>query len=174
MENVTVAIGVSILVVLILLFSCWGKKKKVPKSKGKTSSCSQQQTQLQAQQDLLAQQNDDAQQFYAPTGTGRINATLANQYSQLNGAQYQDWNEATQAASLEPEVFKSQAEYTADINNSTSGASAMSIRSDDNYPIPFVGLRRPDMQSVYADSTARVEQSEYPDSMPAPTSYLID
>lgn len=108
------------------------------------------------------------------TGTAVSNADLQQQYADLaNLDGYQDYNEVAQYTSLEPEIFKSHAEYSTDINNSTSGASSMVLRSDDNYPITWIGLKRPDMRSSYASSDSRIDSSESPEQMPATTHYLL-
>ena len=49
----------------------------------------------------------------------------------------------------------------------------MTIRTDPNDVNPWRGLRRPDYHSVYADSTARVDQSEVPETMYSQTRYCI-
>ena len=100
----------------------------------------------------------------------QLNAQL-EMAKQLQG--YDDYSQVTQLVGLEPEVFQSHAEYTADLNRSTSGASSMSIRSDDGYFIPFVGLRRPDLQSITPSSDARVTSSQDPAQMPTETPYCI-
>jgi hypothetical protein len=169
METVVVALGVAIVVVAVLLMSCWksNKKKSVRRA---ASTC----------QDGLSNTNtnggnpDQGWNGYSDTGTGKINRQLANQYSnEQNLTGYDGWNQVAQYSALEPEVYQSHAEFTDGINYSTSGASSMSIRSDSTTINPWQGLRRPDYASVYPSADARVDSSQYVDQFDSATRYLL-
>jgi hypothetical protein len=116
---------------------------------------------------------DNTGQYFADTGTGLINQQLASQYADLQNMVPGDWNQMSQYQALEPEVYASHDEYVADMNRSTSGASMLTIRSDDNDVNPWVGLRRVDYHSAYPADDVRVDSSEVPSAMPAATRYLI-
>ena len=116
----------------------------------------------------------DPSQFYSDSGSGPMNRQLSQQYQDLQSTTgYDDYNAFVQAASLEPEVYQSQNEYTKDINRSTSGASNMTVRSDPNDVNRWTGLRRPNYQDVYPAADARTDSSESPDQMTSATHYLI-
>jgi hypothetical protein len=118
-------------------------------------------------------EEDDSHQR-SDWGTGVKNRELAEQYNDLNNLDsYEDYNHVMQYQALEPEVFDSHQGFSYDIGVSNSGASAMTVRSDPNDVVPWVGLRRPDYHSVYAGDTARVDHSENPDQMFAKTHYLL-
>lgn len=173
MEIVAIALGVAILVILVLLTSCWNSR---PRRRNR-HRCNEGLSNLPPiSVNPLANfaEGDNTGQYYSDTGTGLINQQLAKQYADLqNLKQPGDWNEESQYQSLEPEVYTSHDEYVADMNRSTSGASMMTIRSDDNDINPWIGLRRPDYHSVYPADDARVDSSETPSSMPSATRYLI-
>jgi hypothetical protein len=120
------------------------------------------------------QDMDDEKYQMSSYGTGVKNRQLTQQYANLSDLNsYKSWNEVAQYQSLEPEVFESHNDYAGSIGISNSGASALTMRSDDNNVIPFVGLRRPDYHSTYAGSDARQQHSEFVDQMPAATGYLL-
>lgn len=98
-------------------------------------------------------------------GRGVLNAKLRDQYEDVIEGEVEDWGASAQKISLEREVFDSQQEYTENIGMG-AGASALATRSDDNDVVPWIGLRRPDYQSVYAGDDRRTVHSEYPDQMP--------
>jgi len=158
-----VALSVAILVVLVLLMSCWGAKPK--RKSGNKQSAS------------VNKQSDNANCAageISTWGQGVKNRELAKQYNDLMSMDgYDDYNSVIQYASLEPEVFDSHESYSGDIGVANSGASNLVVRSDPNDVNPWVGLRRPDYHSVYAGCDARVEHSEYPDEMTAATHYLL-
>lgn len=54
-----------------------------------------------------------------------------------------DYQEATKHMALEPTVSESHARYVSDIAANTQTASKMTLRSDPNDIVPWVGLRRP-------------------------------
>jgi len=99
-------------------------------------------------------------------GSGVQESKIKKQYNAVadNLEAYDGYNAVVQYAALEPEIFESQKEYTENLGM-TSGASALSTRSDPNDVVTWVGLRRPDYHSVYAGSDARVVHSEYPDQL---------
>lgn len=152
MDNVTLALSVSIAVVLVLLYSCWGKKPKKNKQ-----SCNKPNP---AHHDLPS-----SIQNKSDTGTGLKNAEARARYDTLrnNLTGYDDYGQVAQYMSLEPEVFESHDQYSNDMNRLSLGPSTMAERSDPNDVVPWVGLRRPDYKSTSASSGARVEHSEIPD-----------
>lgn len=164
MDNVALALSVSIAVVLVLLYSCWGKSSK----KGRRGqSCSRSHS---APRDLPSsiQQTSD-------TGTGLLNANARDRYDTLrnNLSGYSDYGQVAQYMSLEPEVFESHDQYSNDMNRLSLGPSNMAERSDPNDVVPWVGLRRPDYQSTSASAGARVEHSEIPDQQYAQKTFSI-
>lgn len=164
LPTTTVALGVATLVVLILLMSCNNSVK--PKS---TNVCTRRPSRP-VHRDL---DSDDNHQR-SPWGQGVQNRRLNRRERELkNLSGYDDYNSVAQYESLDPEVFASHDEYSSNIDISSSGASSMTTTSHDNYPVPFVGLRRPDMHSSYAGSTARQQHSEYADQMPARSGYML-
>lgn len=162
MDNVVVALGLGIAVVAVMLMSCW---KGNDCAEGFAASPS-----TQKPGDIA----DFGWSGESTSGTGVINRSLATQYKDLkNLSEYGDYGSVTQLMALEPEVFDSNAEYNASMNRSTSTASTMTVRSDNADIINWRGLRRPDYQSVYSASDARVTSSQYIDQFPAQTRYLI-
>lgn len=158
METVTIALGVSILVVFVLLMSCW-------KSKPKKSGCGKNNSPVY--QDL--QPMKDLSSY----GTGVQNRRAAQRQRDLSGLKgYDDYNQVAQYASLEPEVFESHEEYSKDINRSTSGASMGSVRSDDITGTPWVA-RRPQYQDVPIYGVMAQEHSTYKDQLPDNNHYLL-
>lgn len=172
MDNVVVALGLGIAIVAVLLMSCWKGGKK-----SYESSCSGMESTQQVAQSSKQVPGDKADFGWSglsTTGTGVINRELAQQYKDLKDvSQYGDYGSLTQLMALEPEVFESNAEYNSSMNRSTSGPSTMTVRSDSADIINWRGLRRPDYQSVYSASDARVTSSQYIDQMPAATRYLV-
>jgi len=161
MDNVVLALSVSIAVVLLLLVSCWKSDKK--KSARKSPA--------RAQYAPLKQEQSDQ---VSTTGTGLVNRRAdarLNELSSLSG--YDDYGQVAQYMSVEPEVYESHSRYSSDMNRSTSGPSYMSERDDPNDVVPWVGLRKPKYQDVFAGDDARVDSSEAPDQMRKPSYYMI-
>lgn len=178
MELVSVALAFAILVVLIILWKCRKPKngKKSKKSRGNYDAFSSAVTTNNDYATALPDRSNLPAIATSPTGSGALNITLDQQYNNLkSNANFGDYNAMMQYASLEPEVFASQASYVKEMTNSTSGASNMSVRDDPNDINPWVGIRGAmrDYQSVYADSTARVTPTEYADSMPAAKKFVL-
>lgn len=168
MDTIAVSLGISVLVVLVLLTSCWTG----PKGR-RQAPCRDTGAAILARQ-RAANAAADEGQFDSDWGTGVKNRQMAAQYQELqNLTGYDDYGQVTQMASLEPDVFSSHEEYTKDINRSTSGASNMAVRSDPNDVVSWVGLRRPNYSSTYPASDARITSSESVDQMPSQTRYLI-
>lgn len=160
MDNVVLSLGLGIAIVGVLLMSCWQSGEKQC-YEGMTSSAPSDKT-------------DFGWSGTSTTGTGVINRGLAQQYKDLKDvSQYGDYGSLTQIMALEPDVFESNAEYNSSMNRSTNTASSMTVRSDDADIINWRGLRRPDYQSVYSASDARVVSSQYIDQLPSATRYLI-
>lgn len=164
MESVHVVLAISVFVVLVLLFSCTGRKSRSRKMK--KQSC------------VSDQSSGSGWQFsedpMAPStfGRGVQNRKLAQQYADLAGAEYSDYSAMSQYMSLEPEVFASHESYSKDMVRSTTGPSAMAERSDPNDVVPWVGLRRPDY-NVPLSSNIRVEPTEFTDQLYARTRYVL-
>jgi hypothetical protein len=157
MDHVAVALGVSIVVVLVLLYSCSGKNNKKSSKRNKR---------LPRQR----RNNVDVSEY----GTGVSNRASADRYRNTkNVVSYDDYNELAQYMSVDPEVYESHARYTADMNRGTSGPSMMAERDDPNDVVPWVGLRKPKYQDVYASPEARQEHSEIPDQMRKNTYYIL-
>jgi hypothetical protein len=166
MDTVLLSLGLAIVVVLVLLMSCWKSKPKRRRAV-RAGNCTPTVSNAAASE-------PDPSAFYSSYGTGPMNRQMSKQYANLQNLKgYQDWNEVAQYQSLEPSVFESQEEYAQDINRSTSSASSSTIRSDDAYPIDWTGLRRPEMQSCYSGNDSRVVSSQSPDQMPSATRFLI-
>jgi len=168
METViTVALIISILVMLILLFSCSNKSH----ANRYTSRHTHRHAHRHAHDDL---DDDLDSREISKYGQGEKNREFRRRTHRVDKLKdYDDYNDVIQYESLDPEVYQSHDEYSKNVGISSNGASALSVTSHDNYPVPFVGLRRPDMQSTYARTGARTEHSEYADQMPGTTNYLI-
>jgi hypothetical protein len=165
-ELTTIALCVATLVVLILLMSCAGS----PKRRSGPSYHRQNQCGREGMQDLDSISDHQLSNY----GRGEENRNADQRNSDLQDLDgYEDYNSVAQYQSLEPEVYESHEEYSGNIGVASHGASALSTTSHDNYPVPFVGLRRPDMHSIYADTSARQQHSEYADQMPSHTSYTL-
>lgn len=164
MDNVVLALSVAIAVILVLLLSCWDGKPKKSKPRRRV-----------VDNNAMPPAREGMESTpHSLVGQGAVNRKATNRYNKLGDlAGYDDFNAVAQFMALEPEVFESQERYSNDMNRSTSGPSMLSETDHRNDVVPFVGLRRPDYQGVYADQTARVEHSEIPDQMPMRTSYVI-
>ena len=174
-STTTIALGVATLVVLILLMSCsstskrQGSGSRYAYASGSGSRCASRSSASPVYKDL-----DETGAQVSRWGQGVSNRQMNSQYNDLNNLKgYDDYNSVAQYQSLEPEVYDSHKEYSSNIGVASSGASALSVASHDNYPVQWVGLRRPDMQSIYAGSDARQQHSEYVDQMPNKTNYTL-
>jgi uncharacterized membrane-anchored protein YhcB (DUF1043 family) len=87
----------------------------------------------------------------------------------------QDYDEVAQYMALESGVFESHAQYSAELNSMAAGPSRNIERDDANDLIPWMGLRKPDFQGVFADprNKPRQEHSEFPDQMRRRNPYVI-
>lgn len=178
MEKVEILIVLLIFCVILLLYSCWRKGRRSSKAKAKSDTAATAKEGLMAgpgpmnPKDLNDGSRPDHQ--FSKFGSGPSNRQLYAQYSDLKNLKgFKDYNEVMQYEALEPEVFASQNAYANGINRTTSGASAMAIRTDNNDVVPWVGLRRPDYHDVGPGYGARVDTSEYADQMPRFTRYLV-
>ena len=186
MELVAVALGISILVVLILLLSCWNScqqpsheddEEYMPRTHQRHRGCNKRDgfvpygVPLRQHTANVSGNN----QFYSPDGTGKTNLQQMQQYNAVVNSDSLDgdYNEVIQQMSIEPEVAMSHQAYSNDVGRSTSGASANVLRSDRNDINPRIGLRTIDYHSVYASRDARTDSSESPDQMPSKTSYCL-
>jgi nitrogen fixation-related uncharacterized protein len=159
MNETMIALGISIVIIFILLVTCWSGKKHQSRRRPRVR--------------VLDDIKDDSHQR-SKWGSGARNTQLSKQYNDLNRlSSYDDYNSVIQYQSLEPEVFDSHNSFAHDIGVANSGASALAVTSHDNYPVYFVGLRRPDLHSVFAGADARVQHSEFADQMPSQTTYCV-
>jgi hypothetical protein len=168
MDNVSLALSIAIAVVVVLLITCWDwKPKKKPRKVSTRVS-----RQAVDDSDSCGNGVGVSESDY---GRGVTNMRAAERYQDLsqNLAGYGDYAQVAQYMALEPEVYESHQRFAEEANLLNLGPSNMSERSDPNDVVPWVGLRRPDYQSVYANCTARVEHSEIPDQMNAQRAYTI-
>jgi hypothetical protein len=159
MENSTIALGVATLVVIVLLMSCWEKPKEtVPKTKYPPR-----QRRVRRPPPACYQVREEAvQDLQMPRyGQGKKKMQLDQQYESLKHLEQGDYDTVVQYMSLDPEVFESHSNYSNDIGIANRGASSMTVRSDSNDIVPWVGLFRPDYHSVYADPTSRTDHSQF-------------
>jgi hypothetical protein len=195
MELVAVALGISILVVLILLLSCWNscqqpsyeyEEEYMPRTrKGPRGSRGPREPRGCNKRDGFVPagvpvKNSNVNvsgynQFFSTDGSGRSNLQQMKQYNDVINSDHLDgdYNEVIQQMSIEPEVAMSHQAYSNDVGRSTSGASSHVLRSDRNDINPRIGLRTIDYHSVYASKDARTDSSESPDQMPSKTSYRL-
>lgn len=96
-----------------------------------------------------------------------IGQVARNQYVQAAPVM-EDYNDYLLSTGLERGVIDSHRQFVDDIQQTTTGASAMTELSGDNYDVPFVGLRRPQLDRIYVDPNARTVTSsetwQYPNS----------
>jgi hypothetical protein len=160
MELTYLALVIATVVILVLLMCCYGDTKS-------TTGYSHRQ---RISNNQSGSEYDDLDTKGPPSstwGSGVTNTQLASQYRDLENLEgYEDYNSVAQYQSLEPEVYESHDQYANDLGIANRGASALPIRSDSNDLQTWVGLRRPDYQTIYAAQDARVQHSESPDQMP--------
>jgi hypothetical protein len=174
MEKVELLIGILIVLIIYLLYQCWNKshKKKDCKNKDTKKEGIMSGPGPENVKDLNDGSRPEHQ--FSQFGSGPLNRQLYAQYKDLkNLTKFNDYNQVMQYEALEPEVFASQNAYANGINRTTSGASAMTVRTDNNDVVPWVGLKRPDYHDVGPGYGARVDTSEYADQMPRFTRYLV-
>ncbi len=162
MDTSTLALAVATIVVVVLLKSCWDAK---PERKVRPSGSCQKGTRSGMDGSV-----DDNQ--ISDWGQGVKSRQLARQYNSVGRSGIDDYDTVIKYTALDPEVFESHAEYAADVGVSTRGASNLTVRSDPNDIVPWVG-RRPDYHSIYPAADARTDSSEYADQMFAKTSYVL-
>jgi len=92
-------------------------------------------------------------------------AFYERQRSVLGMDAYNDWCDAVTYMSLEPGIFKSQANYSDKYGISNSGPSNLSVPSHDVNIVPWVKIR-PNARAAYPDPTARTVPSTYLDQAP--------
>lgn len=157
MDNISIALSVSIAVVLVMLYNCW----KSPNQRRAGRGCNR-------------REGLSSGPAESDWGSGVQNKKFEQSTEELKDlVGYADYNSVMQYQALEPEVFESHKQYSKDMNKFNMGPSAMSETSHDNYAVPWVGLRRPDTHSVYADENARVVHSEYVDQTPKNRPFVI-
>jgi hypothetical protein len=168
MENVVIALGITIAVVLVLLLSCWkGNKNK------KINAQMQKPAPRRSSASRRRYRDDNDILNMSEYGSGVYSRNANNRYSDLKDVQgYGDYNSVAQYMSVEPEVYDSHSKYSKDMGRSTSGPSSLSVRDDPNDVVPWV-VRKPFYQDSYVQQGARQEHSEYPDQMRNKTYYVI-
>ena len=152
MDNVVLGLSIAIAIVLVLLWSCWGKGSNKKKRHTRGSDMRRPPRRQVESKDMA--------------GESRY-----RDLKDLNG--YDDYNQVVQYMSVDPEVYASHELYATDMDRSTSGPSMLAERDDPNDVVPWVGLRRPKYRDVYASGTARQEHSERPDQMRENASYCV-
>lgn len=168
MDNVSLALSIAIAVVIVLLITCWDSKPKKKARKLNRNVNVERNVEPEGSCDGVGVSESDY-------GRGVVNANARARYRDLsqNLGSYADYSQVAQYMALEPEVYESHQNYAQNANLVSLGPSNMAERSDPNDVVPWVGLRRPDYQSVYANCTARVEHSEIPDQMGSQRGYVI-
>lgn len=164
MDSPQIALAVATVVVLILLMSCWDDK---PQSRPR--SCPKSRVVV-----LKGMDPDDDSHQRSDWGQGKKSRQLARQNNDLvRLSEYDDYSTVAKYQALEPEVFDSHEQYADQVGVANSGASNMTVRSDPNDVVPWVGLRRPEYHKTFAKSDARQVHSEYSDQMFSKTRYLL-
>ena len=139
MDSVSIALGFAIVVVLILLMTCF--KNKHPKTKKKRQVLPSTAT--------------------SEYGTGVVNEEFNKRHDNLLRVDgYDDYTQLAQYMSVDPEVYESHARYTADMNRSTSGPSMLPERDDPNDVVPWVGMRRIDYNVPRSKDTTTTNSEE--------------
>jgi hypothetical protein len=162
-----VALGAAIFVVLILVMSCYGCSKPKSNRRCRHRSFDSFVNNDNSQISKTGDGDTVSEHQTSRTGAGVTNRNLKNQYEDLEKLKgYDDYSEVAKYQALEPSVFESHDKYAWDVGVSNSGASYMSVKSDDNDLVNWVGLRRPNYKGVSAAKDARVQHSEYVDQMP--------
>ena len=180
MEQAELALCIAIVVVLVLLFNCWqpsGNKRRNNNYDDNYDDSYGDRYGMYDQGGCSGFESVNANIPYLPEnqtsagGSGAANREMKQRVAdQSMPDPYSNYKDVAEAMALDQSVYDSHANYAESANQSTSGASALSERSDDNDVIPWIGLRRPDYKSVYAASDARVDHSEYADQKPEKTS----
>ena len=154
MTSEEIVLAVLIIVVVVLLYTCANGRPKCSK-KRKSSK-----------ENYSARMPDTAVAIEGHT-------QRSNELKDL--AYAQDYDEVAQYMALESGVFESHAQYSAELNSMAAGPSRNIERDDANDLIPWMGLRKPDFQGVFADpkNKPRQEHSEYPDQMRRRNPYVI-
>lgn len=165
-DNVTLALAACVVVVVILLLSCWGVKP----GKANTASVNQPTSKPVRSPGCVMEQPDTTSRV----GSGVVNREFNNRYNDLSNLQgYDDYGAVSQYMAIEPEVFDSHARYSDDMGRSTSGASMLPVRDDRQDINPRVGIRLTNYSAVYAGPGSRQEHSEIPDQMGKPSNYCF-
>lgn len=107
-------------------------------------------------------------------GQADVNRATTAQYELMQDLSVAgSWGDVTQLQSLEPDVFKQQAQYTNDLGIANTGPSTMVVRSDPNDINPWVGFRRTDYTGVWPGATSRVVATETADQMDHQTKFML-
>ena len=172
-------LSIAIVVVVILLLSCWNKPMHQRQKLNRPNLVQQPHVQHRrrqmrpAHQHLKPDQIDENILSKSEYGSGVYDEKSSKRYEELSNIQgYDDYNTVVQYMSVEPEVYDSHERYSKDMGRSTAGASMMSVRDDPNDVVPWVA-RKPFYQDSYSQAGARQEPSEYPDQMREKTYYVI-
>jgi hypothetical protein len=135
-------LGMLVILVLVLLYINYSDSKKMSKISNKLSSTS-------SKKSFGAASDSELMQF--PADSSPVN----NSY-----------NDYILSSGLDQSVVDSHKNFVNQIQKSTTGASTLTELSGDVYATQFVGLRRPDLQSIYIDPNSRVVPSEDQAIMP--------
>lgn len=168
MVSVDNALTIAVLVVGILLLSCWNSSKP-SEAKGAAEGFK-----VETAADVQEYEKEASEFNTSKFGSGKVNRELAAQNNDLTGLEsYEDYSEVVQYQSLEPEVYDSHDTYAHDIGVANSGASVHAVRSDDTGPVTRWGLRKIAYHDAYSSPDVRQDHSEFVDQMPANTHYLL-
>lgn len=84
-----------------------------------------------------------------------------------------NWDEGTRQIGLEPSIYESHKRFVNDASRVSTTASNVPVPTADNYPIPYVGLRRPEFYSGTVRKEANVVPTVEGDQLPRATSFRI-
>jgi hypothetical protein len=82
-----------------------------------------------------------------------------------------DYSDYLLTAGLEQSVIDSHRQFVNDIAHTTTGASARTVKSGDEFDVTFVGLRRPQLDQIYVDPNSRTVTSAETWQYPTSTKY---
>lgn len=171
MDNTTVVLGVAILIVLVLITNCIQPRRRQVRRRIPSVQCVQPRRYSYQIPDIegMPENNFNKSEW----GQGVINRQLDAQNRRLQNASFDDYSQVAMYQSLEPEVFASHDSFAGSIGIANKGASTMTIRSDPNDIVNWVGLRRPKYHDAYADESARTVHSENPDQLYESKGFLL-
>jgi len=118
-------------------------------------------------------ESKDDPDFKAPYGTGVSNREFDERVEDATEKDYGSYQDLIKDIGLDESVVTSHTDYVSNMNRTTTGASNLTERSDDNDVVTWMGLRRPEYHRAYAAYDARQEHSQFPESMPARKNYCL-